>query len=195
MLMQLQDDQLQDRQKVFRRSRERTRIIVFLSLLTAMAIVLSYFERFIPLPTTITGMKLGLANIITVMCLYKFSYKETFALVMLRVMLTSLLVGSLMSFFYSMSGAIASFIGMALLLRLGHKYVSPIGVSVFGSLLHILGQLFILSIITGRVTIAVSYAPLLLMTSLFTGIFVGVSSVYFIKHLTRLGRVLQIPFK
>ena len=96
--------------------RSRTQKLVFLSLLTSMAIVLSYFERFFPLPWNVPGMKLGLANVITVSALYFFRKKEVLALVLIRVFLTALLVGSLMSMMYSLAGGLLSFLGMAILL-------------------------------------------------------------------------------
>lgn len=176
-------------------NRATTRKVVFLGLLAAIAIVLSYFERFIPLPTSITGMKLGLANVVTVTCLYKFKWNESLLVVLIRVFVTGLIIGSVTSFIYSFTGGIVSFIGMSLVLKIGDKYVTPIGVSILGAYLHIVGQLVILSLFTGRITIAVSYGPMLLVTSLLTGFFVGIASLVFLSHLTRLNRTIHIPFK
>ncbi len=161
--------------------RSKTQRLVLLGLLISMAIVLGYFERFIPLPWNVPGMKLGLANIITLSAFYFFNKKSVFALVVIRVIMTSLLVGSMMSFFYSMMGGLLSFLGMAVLHHWFSKSVSPIGISILGALLHNLGQLFVLAIVSQKVSIAISYAPLIMITAIATGIFVGVASIFFIK--------------
>ncbi len=163
--------------------RSRTQRLVLLGLLISMAIVLGYFERFIPLPWNVPGMKLGLANIITLSALYFFNKKNVFALVVIRVVMTSLLVGSMMSFFYSMAGGLLSFAGMAILHHWFSKSVSPIGISILGALLHNLGQLGVLALVSGRVTIALSYAPLIMVSAIATGIFVGVASIFFVKSM------------
>lgn len=161
--------------------RSRTQRLVLLGLLISMAIVLGYFERFIPLPWNVPGMKLGLANIITLSAFYFFDKKSVFALVVIRVVMTSLLVGSMMSFFYSMTGGLLSFAGMAILHQWFKNNVSPIGISMTGALLHNIGQLSVLAVVSGRVSIALSYAPVIMISALATGVFVGVASVFFVK--------------
>jgi len=163
--------------------RSRTQKLVFLGLLTSMAIVLSYFERFIPLPLNVPGMKLGLANVITLSCFYYFSKREVFALVIVRVFLTALLVGSMMSFLYSLAGGVLSFLGMALIHYFFSKQISQIGISIVGAVLHNVGQLMVLTLTSGRITIALSYSPLILVSGIATGIFVGYASIYFVKSI------------
>lgn len=163
------------------RLRSRTQKLVFLSLLTSMAIVLSYFERFIPITWAVPGMKLGLANIITLSAFYFFGKKEVFALVIIRVLLTALLVGSVMSMFYSLGGGLLSFAGMGILHQWFRKWISPIGISITGAVLHNVGQLIVLSIVSSSATIALSYAPGIMIAGVATGIFVGIASVFFIK--------------
>ncbi len=161
----------------------KTREMVFLSLLIAMAIVLSYFERFIPFSWNIPGMKLGLANVITIAAFYFFNKKKVFAIVVIRVVLTSLLVGSVMSFFYSLLGGLLSFIGMAIIHQFFYKWVSPIGISIVGAVLHNIGQLIVLTIVARSVTIAFSYAPFIIIAGVATGLFVGVTAGFFIRSI------------
>lgn len=163
--------------------RGRTQRMVFVSMLIAVAMVLSYFERFIPLPWNVPGMKLGLANVITLSAMYYFPKKDVFAIVIIRVILTSLIIGSVMSFFYSLTGGVLSFIGMAILHQWFRKNLSPVGISIVGAILHNIGQLIVLSIVSGRITIALSYAPLIMVSGIATGLFVGFASVYFIRSI------------
>ena len=163
------------------RFRSKTQRMVLLGLLISMAIVLGYFERFIPLPWNVPGMKLGLANIITLSAFYFFDKKSVFALVVIRVVMTSLLVGSMMSFFYSIVGGLLSFLGMVVLFQWFRRVVSPIGISMTGALLHNVGQLSVLALISGRLSIALSYAPIIMISALATGVFVGLASSFFVK--------------
>lgn len=162
--------------------RGKTQRLVFLSLLIAVAMVLSYFERFIPLPWNVPGMKLGLANVITLSAMYYFSKRNVFSIVIVRVVLTSLILGSMMGFFYSLAGGVLSFIGMAILHQWFRKSLSPVGISVVGAILHNIGQLLVLSVVSSRITIALSYAPILMVSGIATGIFVGVASIFFMKN-------------
>lgn len=163
--------------------RGKTQGMVFISLLIAVAIVLSYFERFIPLPWNIPGMKLGLANVITLSAMYYFSKRDIVTIVIIRIILTSLIIGSIMSFFYSLAGGILSFIGMAILHQWFRKNLSPIGISIVGAVLHNIGQLIVLSVVSSRVTIALSYAPIIMIAGITTGIFIGVTSIFFMKNI------------
>lgn len=163
--------------------RNNTRKMVLLSLLIAIAMVLSYFERFIPLPWNIPGMKLGLANIVTLFAIHYFNAKEVTTLVVVRVILVAVIVGSGMSFFYSMAGGLLSLLGMLLLYKFTRNFISIHGISITGAVLHNIGQLTVLAVITKRVTIALSYAPLLIVVGVPTGIFVGVSANFFLQHI------------
>ena len=143
---------------------------------------LSYYERYIPIPYNVPGMKLGLANIITVTCIVYFKKSDIFLIVISRILLTALIIGSMMSFFYSLAGGVLSSFGMVFVYKFFKNHVSTIGISVLGGVLHNVGQLLVLNIITERTSIALYYAPILMITGILTGIFVGIASMYFIKH-------------
>jgi len=162
-----------------------TRQMVFLSLLVAISIVLSYFERVIPLPWAIPGMKLGLANVITLSAFYYFNKKDVGMLVMIRIVLTALIIGSVTSFFYSLSGGILSFMGMAVLHQFFNKKMSTIGISIIGAVLHNIGQLLVLGIMTQSISVPLSYGPLIMIAGVLTGISVGVISKVFMTHLNK----------
>lgn len=163
--------------------RSKTQKLLFLSLLAATAIVLSYMERMIPLPFFLPGMKLGLANIITLSALYYYSFKDVLMVVVVRAFVMFLIVGQTMSLIYSLSGGVISLVGMYLLIKCANKWVSPIGVSILGAFLHNLVQLIVLAFLMSSISISINYGPYILLTSIATGIFVGITANIFIDRI------------
>ncbi len=164
-------------------SHNNAKRIVRLGLLISLAMALSYFERFIPLPYGIPGMKLGLANIVIVTCLIHIEKKDVLIVVVCRVFLTAFVVGNMMSFFYSLTGGLLSYFGMVFVHHYFKEQVSVLGISILGSVLHNVGQLLVLAVVTGRRTIALYYSPMLMSVGVLTGVFVGVASMYFARHM------------
>ena len=160
--------------------------MTFISLLVAQALVLSFIERMIPLNFSIPGAKLGLANIITLTSLYLFSFKETFAIILLRTIMVAFMTGSVSGFLYSVSGAILSFLVMYLLLVIGRNKASTVGVSILGAVFHNLGQLLMAALIIQNLNIVV-YLPMLMITGVITGIFVGLTAKILMKFLREIG--------
>ena len=119
-----------------------TKKIAKLSMLLSISVVLSLIESFIPIFSTIPGIKLGLANIVVVYTLYALSFKDALYISILRVILIGILRTGLFSinFFFSLSGAILSILIMYLVKT---TKVSIIGVSVCGSIAHSIGQIII----------------------------------------------------
>ena len=83
-----------------------------LALLTAVALIIFIIELQIPNIIPIPGVKLGLANIVTVYAVYKYSAKETAAIVIIRVVLGSIFGGNIAAIMYSMAGALLCLAGM-----------------------------------------------------------------------------------
>lgn len=157
--------------------------LVLMALFVAVALVLSYIERLIPLNFALPGVKLGLANVVTCVALYMFKPKAALTLVVSRIMLLGLFAGSVTSFLYSMTGGIFSFIGMLVIMKVLKDYVSPVGVSVVGAFCHNLGQVLVLGIITASLSVARTYFPILILTGAITGILVGYTAMFSIKYL------------
>jgi heptaprenyl diphosphate synthase len=162
----------------------RNRKMVFIALLVAQAIVLNIIERMIPVPFITPGAKLGLANIITVVAIYMLTLKDTFAIVILRVVMASVLVGNMTGFFYSLSGGILSLIAMYIVYKLGRDKISIVGVSIIGAVFHNIGQVIIAAIVIQNINIA-AYLPVLLIAGIGTGIFVGLTAKQLIVYLKR----------
>ncbi len=154
--------------------------LALIAILTAGAIVISIIESFIP-SVGIPGIKLGLANILILVTLYELGVKEAIFVNISRVLLSALLRGTIfgMGFFMSVSGAVFSFLAMLLLFLLIKKF-SIIGVSVVGSIFHVLAQLAVAWIYLGSVVVFV-YLPFIMLSALLTGIFVGAVARLIIK--------------
>lgn len=150
-----------------------------ISLFLSVAIILSYVERMIPTPFLAAGAKLGLANIITVMTLELLDKKSTIIILFLRIVLVSLMFSGFSSFLYSFTGGVLSLLGMMFMFKLNFKSVSLVGISVVGATLHNLGQVIVASVIFQNWVI-LSYLPVLMITALITGIFIGLLG----NHLT-----------
>lgn len=160
--------------------------LVYIALLAAQAVIIALLERAIPSPFAIApGAKLGLANIITVMAIYTLSARDAAKVVGIRVVLTSLLGGTVSMFMYSAAGAIISFTGMWAVHKLGPSRISMIGVSVTGAILHNAGQLLVASWIAQTWTVLL-YLPVLSFVAVLSGIAVGVAANYLLTHVQKL---------
>lgn len=163
-----------------------TRKFVRLSILMSLAIVLSIFESIIPIFNGfIPGLKLGLANIIILIVIYVYSFKEALYVTILRVLLVSMLRTGLFSpaFFLSLSGALLSVISMAIFKKF--TKLSVIGISIIGSITHSFGQILMATIILSN-TKVMYYFPWLIIFSVITGIVTGIISKDVIKHFKKI---------
>ena len=147
--------------------------MALLGVLTAGAIVIAILESFIP-SIGIPGVKLGLANIVILIILYELGIVEAITVNLLRVLVVGLVRGTFlgMGFFMSLTGAVFS-LGIMILFYLLIKKFSIIGVSVIGSIFHVGGQILIAMIYLGSAYI-VLYLPVLAISAIITGVFVGI---------------------
>lgn len=141
------------------------------ALLVAAALALSYLERFIPLNLVVPlpGVKLGLANIVTMFALYTLEKRQAFAILVLRCCLGSLF-GGLSGLAMSLTGGVLAFWTMVLAKKL--PLFSVYGVSLLGAAAHNLGQVLAASVMMGSVY-TFYYLPFLLLTALATGLLTG----------------------
>ena len=158
------------------------RKLVFIALLTAQGIILGLLEQAIPFPFTFApGAKLGLANIVTLISLYTLSFKEVVLVVVMKTLMTTVLGGTFSTLLYSGMGALVSFIGMYLVMQLGEKRVSMIGVSATGGILHNVGQLMVASWMAKSWTVLL-YLPAMSVVGIFAGVAIGIAANYAITH-------------
>lgn len=154
--------------------------ITLISILISQAIILGYFERFMPINFIVPGAKLGLANIVTLISLFLLTFKETSFIMISRVILLSFMFGSLPGIVYGLAGGMLALTAMYLAIRMGK--ISIIGVSIIGAVFHNIGQLIVAAIIINNINIFY-YLPLLLLMAIPTGIFIGFTSKFLLKYL------------
>lgn len=156
-----------------------TKKMVHLAMLTSVGLGLHIIESMIPNPFTVfaPGAKLGLANIVGLITLAIYGVKYALAVNLLRSFIGGMASGVVISMVYSMSGALVSTFLMWIIYKFFRKYFSLIGVSVFGALGHNIAQLTVASIIIKNPKIF-TYLPVLMLTSIFTGIFIGITANY-----------------
>ena len=156
--------------------------LVTVSVFVSFAIILSYVERLIPTPFLVAGAKLGLSNIVTVVTLVLLSKKESASILIVRIIFSAILFSGFSGFMYSLAGGVLSYLGMVLVLSLKIKDLSLIGVSVLGAVLHSVGQVAV-AVMLFENTVIFSYLPVLLITSVITGFFVGAVSNILVNRL------------
>lgn len=157
-----------------------TRKVSQMGLLIALALILSYIESRIPAFVAIPGIKMGLANIVVVFALYRLGWKEAAAISFLRVLLSTLMFGSILSLAYSSAGALLSFLVMVLLKKT--KLFSTVAVSVSGGVMHNLGQILAAMLLLDTAAIAY-YIPFLIISGVITGIVIGIAAAVVINRL------------
>ncbi|MBS6610616.1 MULTISPECIES: Gx transporter family protein [Peptoniphilus] len=160
---------------------KKNRKLIYLSLLSAIGIVLGLFESVIPIPVAIPGARLGLSNIVVLVTIVAIGYKEGFFVSIFKTIILGIVTGAVSSFFFSIGGAILSSISMILAHKFLRKYLSLIGISEIGSFFHNLGQVLVACFIMKTTTI-LAYLPLLVILGIFTGYFVGLASIYIVDN-------------
>lgn len=144
----------------------------------AIAIVLNIIESAIPI-IPVPGAKLGFANVVTLIIIYVYSFKDGFALTILRVLLVALLSGKLLGpiFYMSMSGAVVATLAMGFFKKL--NYFGIIGVSVLGSIFHCIGQIAAGIFVIGSIAV-IAYLPVMLFLSIPAGVLTGIIAKRFL---------------
>lgn len=158
--------------------------MIFLALLVSMALAVSLIESMIPLPVTIPGAKLGLSNIVILITLMHFGFREAVVVASLKSFLLMLITGSVTSFAYSLAGSILSSVVMSIAYFYCHGIFSTIGVSILGAVAHTVGQLIVASFVLSNIMVF-TYLPILILIGIFTGYFVGLSAGLVSKQLKR----------
>ena len=157
--------------------------VAYFGVFTALALIFSYVETLIPIHLGIPGVKLGLANLVIVMALYKMNVKETYALSVTRVLLAGFIFGNMFSILYSMAGGLLS-LTMMVVFKKTEKF-SVIGISLVGGVFHNIGQLIVAGLVIENISV-IYYMPVLLISGMVTGVLIGVISNEMIKRLRKI---------
>ena len=149
----------------------KTRKLTTMALLTAVALIIFVIEAQIPPIVPITGVKLGLSNIITVFAVWMLGAKEAAGILLARIFLGAVFAGNFSTVFYSLGGG-----GLALLTTVGLFYVlrrEQLWIAgCLGAIAHSIGQMVVAVWISGTVTLLI-YLPVMIVCSILTGSFTG----------------------
>ena len=162
-----------------------TKKLIYLSLLTALSLVIYSIENQIPLPISIPGIRLGLANMISLCILVLYGPKEAFSCLLIRVFLGCFITGRVFAIIYSLSGGLISLAVMSLLYTYFKTKLSLYSISVCGSMAHNFTQLTAACLIMSTPKLLL-YFPFLLISALITGYFTGIGASFITKHIKTL---------
>ena len=154
----------------------------YFGVLTALALIFSYIETLIPIQFGVPGIKLGLANLIIVIVLYKTDWREALLLSVVRIIIAGFIFGNLFSIVYSLAGGVLSLV-MALLKRKDRFSVA--GISMAGGVCHNIGQLIVAMIVVETYQVGY-YLPVLLIAGLITGAVIGAVAGEVLKRIRNL---------
>ena len=133
-----------------------------------------------PLMAAVPGIKLGLPNIAIIFILYRFGWKEAAAVSFVRIVAVSLLFGNPMTFAYSVAGGFLSLLVMTLLRKM--DFLSTVGVSVAGGVMHNVGQILMAMLLLGTAELGY-YLIVLAVTGTVSGVFVGFGGSFAVKRI------------
>lgn len=163
----------------------KSKKIVILGMLLSLALALHIAERMVPLPILpVPGVKLGLANIVTLVAIFILPWHEVVLFVVVRTLLSSLFGGGLSAFLFSLSGGLFSMGIMLLLCYYANTWLSLPAISVIGALFHNIGQLLIAALIVQTLGIFF-YLPILIISAGLTGLLVGMTTMLLVRALLK----------
>lgn len=154
------------------------------SVMTALALIVSYIEAILPFSIGIPGVKLGLANIVIVTALYRLGVKYAFTINIIRIFLAGFLFSGVFGILYSLAGGLLSFAVMLAVKKC--RIFSIVGVSLAGGVAHNLGQLLTAAFLVENLKVFV-YFPVLVFSGLIFGILIGIVAGMIIDRLDKAG--------
>lgn len=149
----------------------KTKRLALSAMFAALALIFSYIEAILPFTMGVPGIKLGIANLVIIIALYRMDVKYAFSINVVRILVAGLLFNGMFGALYSLSGAMLSLLVMYLLKKT--KLFSMIGVSMAGGVAHNLGQLIIAAFIIQNVKM-LYYFPILMISGIISGILIGI---------------------
>jgi heptaprenyl diphosphate synthase len=163
--------------------RQRLRRLTFDAILISLALVLAIVERWIPLEllVPVPGLKLGLANIVTLFALLRLRPLDAWIILLVRCLIMVSITG-LTSLIFSLSGGFLALLVMWMMVRYEDRVFSVIGISMAGAAAHNIGQVAMAGLIMSEPLLMMTYLPALLLTGLATGLLTGVATMPVIRR-------------
>jgi len=165
--------------------KETARTVALYGILIALAMVMSFIESLIPIPVPVPGIKLGLANLVTIVGLYLVGIPGTICVTILRVVLVGFSFGNPYSMIYGLSGSFLSLFVMAIAKK--YHWFSQVGVSILGGVFHNIGQVTFAAFIVQTVGVFV-YIPALLTAGCIAGAVIGVLGGIMTERLAKIAK-------
>ena len=162
----------------------KTKKLVFMALLTAVALTIFVIENQIPAPVPIPGVKLGLANIITLVAIRLLGKKEAGAILLVRILMGAMFAGSPSTLLFSAAGGTLAYLLMCVLTSVFSDRQLWI-VSALAGVAHNAGQLAACMLVV-KTPGVMAYAPILAVSGILTGIFTGFAAQYLLEALKKL---------
>ena len=153
------------------RADNHTKRIATAAILATLALMFSYVEAMIPLSVTMPGVKLGVANLVVLIALYKLDFRYAFAINLGRIVIGGLLFSGVFGMIYSLAGGMLSLLVMWLLKKT--DLFSVVGVSMAGGVAHNIGQLLVASALVSDLRMFI-YLPVLMFSGIASGIIIGI---------------------
>jgi len=165
----------------------KTKKLVLLALLSAIALTIFMIEAQIPALVPIPGIKLGLSNIVTVFTVFAIGPWEGAAVLFVRIFLGAVCSGNISSILYSAAGGICA-IAITMLLRriLSKKQLWVAG--CLGAIAHSVGQMAMAVLVTGTPSIAI-YLPVMIACGIVTGLFTGLCAQLLVNRGGKLWKI------
>lgn len=160
-----------------------TKKMTVLGLYATLSLAIYAAESALPPLAPIPGFKLGLANIVTLILLYRYTFRDAAMALAVRILLSAMLFGQLLSLLYSAAGGVLSLLIMFLISRLLQKKLQPL-TGAMGGLTHNAGQLLTAFLMTSTPGV-LAYLPLLLPAGILTGLFTGLCAWLADKYLPK----------
>lgn len=146
----------------------------------ALALILSYLENLVPVTFVVPGIKLGLANLVTIITLIKLGFKPALIVSTGRIILSGILFGNVTIIIYSLAGAFLSIVCMLIVSKI--KLFTVTGISVCGAIAHNVGQIIVAAFIMENAKI-LYYLLVLVATGTIAGFLIGIIAGNIIKNI------------
>lgn len=164
----------------------KTKKLSLMALLAAIALIVFVIEAQIPPLVPIPGIKLGLANMITLVAMVILGRREAGAILLVRILMGSMFAGGVSGFLFSIAGGLLAYLVMMLLIGLFPQKLLWV-VSIFGAIAHNIGQLTVAVLVSKTPSIIV-YGPALMASGIITGAFTGIGAYYLVQALAKLDK-------
>lgn len=174
------NDQKSSEKAVGRTNGWSTKRITYTGMFVAIAMVFSYLESMIPVNIAVPGIKLGLANMVTIVVMYRLRTSDAWIVSLVRVVLSSLLFGNMTVMVYSMAGAVLSLLVMTICRK--RDLFGLLGTSILGGVFHNAGQIIMAAIFMKSGNIML-YMPVLCISGTIAGVCIGMAGAVLVRKL------------